>query len=130
MQEEDLGECREQIDVQWERSAAMEEVAMQQEGCGKIQLELGVLSSQTEVIENAVENAAGRNKTFVLGAAVQHSAAVVCMAKPEDRRGVVDATRMSTRQIDHACRDHTVSRCVEVSDCAETSPLYLSLGPS
>lgn len=97
---------------------------MQQEGCGKIQLELGVLSSPTEVIENAVENAAGRNKTVVLGAVVQHSAAEVCMAKPEDRRGVVDATRMPTRQIDHACRNHTVSRCVEVSDCAETLLLY------
>lgn len=97
---------------------------MQQEGCGKIRLELGVLSSPIGVIENAVENAAGQNKTVVLGVVVPHSSAVVCMAKPEDRRGVVDATRMPTRQIDHACRDHTVSRCVEVSDCAETLLLY------
>lgn len=97
---------------------------MQQEGCGKIQLELGVLSSPIEVIESAVGNAAGRNKTVVPGVAVQHSAVVVCMAKPEDPRDVGDATRMPARQMDHACRDHTMSKRVEVSDCAEISPLY------
>lgn len=123
-QEEDLGGCQEQIGVQWERNDAMEEAAMQQEGCGKIRLELGLLSSPTEVIENAVENAAGRNKTVVPGAVVLHSSAVVCMAKPEDHRGVGDATRMPARQIDHACRAHTVWKPVEVSHCAESSPLY------
>lgn len=98
---------------------------MQQEGCGKIRLELGVLSSPIGVIENAVENAAGQNKTVVLGVVVPHSSAVVCMAKPEDHhRGVGAATSMPARQMDHACRDHTVSKRVEVSDSAETSPLY------
>jgi hypothetical protein len=96
----------------------MEEVGTQQEGCGKIRLELGMLSSPTAVIESAAEIAAGRNKTVVPGAVVLHSSAAVCTARPEDHPGVVDATRMPARQMDHACRDHTVPRCAEVSGCA------------
>lgn len=96
----------------------MEEVATQREGCGKIRLELELLSPPIEVIENAAETAAGRNKSVVLGAGDLHSSAAVCTARPENHRGVGDATRMPARQMDHACRDHTVSRCAEVSGCA------------
>ena len=96
----------------------MGEVATQQEGCGKIRLEIGTLSSQIAVIENAAETVAGQNKTVVPNAVVLHSSAAVCTARPENHQGVGDATRMPARQMDHACRDHTVSRFAEVSDCA------------
>jgi hypothetical protein len=77
-----------------------------------------MLSSPIAVIETAAETAAGRNKTVVPGVVVLHSSAAVCTVRPENHRGVGDATRMPARQMDHGCRDHTVSRCAEVSGCA------------
>lgn len=94
------------------------EFVMQQEGCGLIRMEREDLSPPIEVIGNAAENAAERNKTVARGVAVLHSRAGVCRAKLMDHQDVGDATRILTRQKDHACQARTVLRLVEESGCA------------
>lgn len=119
MQEEDRGEFQGRIGGRRVRIAAVEEVAMQQGGCGMTRLGLGGSSPPIEVTESAVGIAVARNKTVVPGVVALRSSAVVYMAKQEGHQGVGDG-RMLARQMDHACQDHTVWRRVGEFDCAET----------
>lgn len=119
-QEESLG----WIDGQMVRTF-VEEVVMQQGGCGMTRVGLGGWSLRIEVIESVAEIAAERNKSAVPSDVVPHSLLVVCRARQGEHSGAAgDATRMLERQMDHASQSRTVSKRVEEVSSAESSLWY------
>lgn len=122
MQEEDPEESLRRTGGQRVKTA-VGELVVQQGGCGMTRLDLGGLSRLIEGTESVVEVVLGQNDSVVLGTVALHWLVVVCRAKPEDRLGVGDVTRMLARQMDLAVPYYKVLR-VEALGCAGASLLY------
>lgn len=100
----------------------VEEVVMQQGGCGMNRVDPGGWSPPIEVTESVAVIAVERNRSSVPDAVVLHSLVVVYRVKPTGHLGELDAdaTRIPTRQMNHARLYHTAWKRVEELSSAGT----------